>query len=291
MIEAERFKTRPDSRLPAEMLNAYFRDGFLILEDFAAPEACDLLNERVDELIARFDPETMRTAFAATDQKAAAEAQFRDSADKMSFFFEDGAFDATGSLVKDKRRALRRIGHAVHDLDDLFDDFSRDPSLKVVADELGLADPVLVGSTIELRQPMSPQDPDLHQDAGLFNTDPVSATAFWFALDDIDRNSGCLVALTGEHRGLLRDRTRWVGDKVVTARINERPLNYAKAAPLEARKGTLILLHGMLPYFTAANHDSRVRRSYSLNLVDRVARWAPDNWMRRPPELPLHGFD
>jgi phytanoyl-CoA hydroxylase len=58
---------------------------------------------------------------------------------------------------------------------------------------------------------------------------------------------------------------------------------------LEVRRGTVIVLHGLLPHASGANHSSRPRHAYSLHLIDGTAGYAPDNWLQRPA-MPLRSF-
>jgi phytanoyl-CoA hydroxylase len=60
--------------------------------------------------------------------------------------------------------------------------------------------------------------------------------------------------------------------------------------PLEVKKGSLILLHGLLPHKSLANRSARSRHAYTLHLIDADARYAADNWLQRPSEMPLKSF-
>ncbi len=293
MPAIERYPAPADDVVTTDMLNAYFRDGFLVLDNFAAPDACDLVSERIDELIAAFEPSTVREVFGAADKAEAAATYFRESGDKMRFFFGPGSFDDDGNLVKDKERAITSIGYAIHDLDPLFDGFSRDPSLGAVAKGLGMADPVLIQSQVLLHQPHTegPAEVALHQDATFLYTQPESLMGFWLALDDIDGESGGIVALSGQHRSGLRERFRYVGDELQMMQLNQVHWNHAAARAIDAPKGTLVLLSGLVPYYISPNRSTRPRRSYLFHVYDRTARWAPDNWLRRSPNMPLVGFD
>jgi phytanoyl-CoA hydroxylase len=56
-------------------------------------------------------------------------------------FFEEEAFDANGQLKQAKALSINKIGHAMHDLDPVFEAFTRDAKLADVARDLGLAQP------------------------------------------------------------------------------------------------------------------------------------------------------
>ena len=59
---------------------------------------------------------------------------------------------------------------------------------------------------------------------------------------------------------------------------------------LEAKAGTLVLLHGLLPHASGANRSGKSRHAYSVHLIDGTADYPADNWLQRPPEQPLRGF-
>src|SRR5437870_2403821 len=122
------------------------RDGFLVLERFAPPEACDRLRARAAELVAAFEPGAQRSIFTTDEQVRHTDEHFLGSADEIRFFFEERALGPEGKLLVPKERALNKIGHALHDLDSEFDRFSRTPALRQLASDLGMDDALLVQS-------------------------------------------------------------------------------------------------------------------------------------------------
>ena len=111
------------------------------------------------------------------------------------------------------RRAasLNKIGHALHDLDPLFDRISRRRGWPSSPTALGLQQPLLLQSMYLFKQPRIGAEVGWHQDATYLYTEPATVTGLWIALDDADRDNGCLMALPGGHRGPLRQRFRRVG--------------------------------------------------------------------------------
>ncbi len=63
-------------------------------------------------------------------QKFRTDNQFLDSANGISVFLEEKAMDAENRLRKPKALAVNKIGHAMHDLDPVFREFSRCAALR-----------------------------------------------------------------------------------------------------------------------------------------------------------------
>jgi phytanoyl-CoA hydroxylase len=264
-------------------LAAYRRDGFLVVEDFLSPADCDALQDRAAELIAGFDPGPVRTVFSTRDQGHARDLYFRDSGSAIRFFFEDDAGD------RDVPLALNKIGHALHDLDPVFAGISRRPQFASLARDLGFDRPLLLQSMYLFKQPQIGGEVDWHQDATYLHTEPSTVTGFWIALDDADRDNGCLMVLPGTHCGPLRQRFRREGDGCATTTVDATPWPGIEPVALEARRGTLVVLHGLLPHASAPNRSDRPRHAYALHVIDGRAEYSADNWLQRP-DLPLRGF-
>ncbi len=265
-------------------LAAYRRDGFLVIEGFLPPADCDALQMRAAELVAGFDPGPMRTVFSTHDQSHARDRYFRDSGSAIHFFFEDGAGDREIPL------ALNKIGHALHDLDPVFAAISRQPQFAALARDIGFERPLLLQSMYLFKQPQIGSEVGWHQDATYLHTEPPTVTGFWIALDDADRDNGCLLALPGAHRGPLRQRFRRAGEEFVTVTVDAAPWPDVEPMAIEARRGTLVLLHGLLPHASAPNRSDRPRHAYALHVVDGRAEYAADNWLQRP-DLPPKEFE
>lgn len=264
-------------------LDAYRRDGFLVLPGFLPSHECDALQARAAELVAGFDPGPVRTIFAPHDQGHARDAYFRESGGTIRFFFEEEATDQPVA------RALNKIGHALHDLDPVFSRVSRRPEVAKLAQTLGFERPLLLQSMYLFKQPHIGGEVGWHQDATYLHTRPITVTGLWIALDDADRDNGCLMALAGGHRGPLRQRFHRSAEAMVTETLDDTPWPETEPVALEASRGTLVVLHGLLPHASAPNRSARPRHAYALHLIDGCAEYTSDNWLQRPDQ-PLRGF-
>src|SRR5881397_591258 len=114
----------------AALIDKYERDGFLVLKDFVSRKACDLLRARAVELVQEFDPRGVVSVFSTHEQTRTSDDYFLESGDRVRFFFEENAFNSDGTLRQSKEQSINKIGHALHDLDPVFDKFSRTEEIK-----------------------------------------------------------------------------------------------------------------------------------------------------------------
>jgi len=276
--------------LSAAQVVDYRRDGFLALEGFVAEATCDRLRARMDELLAGFDADGVRTVFATDDQRHAQDDWFLDSGDRVRFFFEPGAFDRQGCLRQPKELSINKVGHALHDLDPVFAAFSRDLSLAGLAHALGLTRPLLLQSMYIFKQPRIGGEVVCHQDSSFLHTDPPSCVGLWLALEDATETNGCMWAEPGGHRRPLHQRFVREGRLTRMVTLDPAPLPSDGLVPLPAAKGTLIVLHGHLPHRSGPNRSDRSRHAYALHLIDGACKYSADNWLRRADDMPLRGF-
>ena len=287
-----RFAAPEGGALTDEMRKAFVDVGVLILEDFVSADKCNALRARTRELVDEFDAKIVKSIFSTTDEKQLADSYFIESGDKIRFFFEEDAFDETGGLRQSKLESLNKIGHAMHDLDPVFDEFSHTPELAQVVNGLGVADPAIIQSMYIFKPPRIGGEVKPHQDSTYLYTEPDSCIGFWFALEDATVDNGCMYFLPGEHTGPLRQRNFRVDDNtVITETLIDKPWPLEQSLPAEAKIGTLVVFHGRTPHMSRANMSAKSRHAYSLHVIDRQCRYPPENWLQRGGDLPLRGFD
>ncbi len=236
-------------RVTREQLAEYERDGFLVLEKFADPSACDRLRSRAEELVREFDP-----------------------AGIMS-------------------QSINKIGHALHDLDPVFDQFSRLPAIEQLVSDLGIEEPLLVQSMYIFKQPNIGGEVTCHQDATFLYTTPLRMVGLWFALEDAGVENGCLWVIPGGHKLGLKSRfVRAEGGGTRFEVFDDSRWPEEQLEPHEVKKGSLIVLHPLLPHLSRENLSPKSRQAYTLHIMDASVEYPNSNWLQRSPEFPFQGF-
>jgi phytanoyl-CoA hydroxylase len=279
------------SLLPAQS-EQLREQGFLVLPGFVAQSECVRLRERAMALARELAPKSQGVVFRADGANPhASQDYFLSSGGAIRCFFEQDAFDEQGRLKQAPEDSLNKLGHAMHDLDPQFDRFSRTDALRSLGSSLGLADPKLVQSMYIFKQPHIGGEVACHTDHTYLWTEPRSVIGFWFAIEDATTENGCMWALPGGHRLPVKARSRLDASRreAVLDVLDPMPYPTEGLVPLEAERGTLILLDGALPHLSGPNRSDRPRHAYTLHVIDGAARYLEDNWLQRP-ELPLRGF-
>ena len=272
-------------------LQQFQSDGFLILEGFNTATECDELIRQARELSGSYNFEGHPSVFQTTDQAKTTDDYFLNSGDRISFFFEKDAFDNSGKLKNDLFHSLNKIGHALHDLDPVFNSFSRSPQMKKLVAELGLSNSLIIQSMYILKHARIGGVVDVHQDSSFLYTEPESCIGFWFALEDTTKENGCMWAMPGGHRTALRSwfRKKEEGGTELFILDNE-PISMEGIIPLEVKKGTCIVLNGLLPHYSLPNTSSKSRQAYAIHTINRHAHYPMTNWLQRNMEE-LRGFE
>ena len=262
---------------------ALFRNqGFLVLEGFNSTEACEELMKRGESLVNGFDPMGHPSVFQTSNQSETTDDYFLSSGDKIRFFFEKDAFDEQGNARQSLFHSLNKIGHALHDLDPVFNHFSRSPQLKKLAHELELDDWVIIQSMLIFKHARIGGHVDVHQDSTFLLTEPDSCIGFWFALEDATIENGCLWAKPGGHATPLHATfRRKPGGGTEMQTLTEENYDMKGMVPLEVKQGTCIVLHGLLPHYSLPNTSEKSRQAYAIHTINRHAHYPETNWLQR----------
>jgi phytanoyl-CoA hydroxylase len=279
--------------LTTQQIASFHNDGFLVVPNFVAADRCLALRERAMQLAKLHVPSPEQATVFTADGKPqhASDDYFLSSGESIRCFFEKDAFDERGRLRAEPHLSLNKLGHAMHDLDPVFDSFSRTPELAAVAADIGMRDPLLLQSMYIFKQAHIGGEVTCHTDHTYLWTEPRSVVGFWFAIDDATRENGCMWAVPGGHRLPVRTRSRLneTRNTTVTDVLDPEPYPLDNLACLEAKRGTLVLLDGAVPHLSAANTSDKPRHAYTIHAIDGATRYLDDNWLQRPT-LPMRGF-
>ncbi|KAK7317883.1 hypothetical protein RJT34_02480 [Clitoria ternatea] len=270
--------------LSSEQLQFFNSQGYLVIESFASDDEIQAMMKRMEQLVNDFDPSSTASIFSTKNQQELTDNHFFESANGVSFFFEEKAFDGDGNLKQPKQLSLNKVGHALHEIEPAFKKFSSSEKVSSLMNSLGYRRPVIMQSMYIFKQPGIGGEVVPHQDNSFLYTEPQTCTGLWLALEDANILNGCLWAIPGSHRnGLIR---RFVRDENGVKFDRPSPSYDQKDfVPVEVKAGSLVVIHGDLIHQSFENQSPKSRHVYSLHVVDTVGcQWAPENWIRRKVE-------
>ncbi|MFQ3211892.1 MAG: phytanoyl-CoA hydroxylase [Oceanospirillaceae bacterium] len=267
--------------LSSQQLQEYDQQGYLVINDFISPAQRQVLMQRAADLIESFEPPQKRSIFTTDEQERSSDDYFLESGSGIGFFFEEKAIDSEGHFTVPKQQSINKIGHAQHLLDPVYKTMVKELDFATVGRELGIKKPRAIQSMHIFKQPSIGGEVGLHQDSTFLYTEPKSCIGFWLALEDATVENGCLQALPGGHHIALKQRFKLLNNGGTEFEcLDDKPWPTGSLELLEVPAGTLIILHGQLPHYSAANTSNRSRQAFTLHLVDDACHYPTDNWLQ-----------
>ncbi|KDQ21555.1 hypothetical protein BOTBODRAFT_25992 [Botryobasidium botryosum FD-172 SS1] len=289
--------------LTQEQFDQFYRDGYLLLPGFLSDEQIQGLLARTKQLLDDFTLEghpmtKFTTGESEAENKHVGDEYFLNSGNKIRYFLEEDAVGLDGQLNRSKEQSVNKIGHALHEIDPVFREFTlENEKLRALARDLAFhRDPEVLQSMVICKQPRIGAKVPEHNDSTFLYTDPPSALGFWFALEDCTPSNGALSFLPGSHT-TTKIAKRFVrlpegGTGFEDLPVGDQPAgdNAGKEYIQETcEAGTLVLIHGSVLHKSERNTSARTRFAYTFHMIESppLAKYDEKNWLQPTPAMPF----
>ncbi|HZO89986.1 MAG TPA: phytanoyl-CoA dioxygenase family protein [Chthonomonadaceae bacterium] len=245
-------------RLTPEQLEAYHRDGYLVMEDLVTAEEVAALRERVREYTHGGRP-----------------------TDKLTIQIEPRV--QRGELTVDHPGdGIRKIDGLVQG-DDLFRRLGTHPNIVSILEQILGPDIKMFRNSLLLKPPEVGSQKGWHQDSPYWPIAPMDLCSCWFPLDDATPENGCMVVLPGWHKKEPLPHIYVTDDYV----IDPACLDTAQAVMAPMRAGSGLFFHSLLPHYTAPNRSQNWRRAIALSYMSARSRYTGEG--ESPVYFPIQG--
>lgn len=263
----------------------YQRDGFIVIEGAFTPSSLASIRAAALRIVDEFDIDQHRSVFSTRDRDKGRDQYFVSSAEAIHCFLEEDALDAQGQLTRPKELTINKIGHALHDLDPVFNAFCRQAIIADTLRDIGYRAPQLWQTMYIFKQPHIGGEVRWHQDASYLITAPRSVVGFWVAVEDAHRDNGCLWVQPGGHHSPLRDIYRYdhAAQHGELSHVGDTPWpDDQQALAVEVPAGSLVIFHDHMPHYSSQNRSEQSRHAFTMHFADHDSKWAAENWLQRP---------
>lgn len=237
-------RERTALRLSPEQLEAYDRDGYVVVEDLLTDVEVQALGQRLreythggrptDRLRLQVEPRVQRGELAVDHPG-------------------DGIRKIDGLVEGDE--PFRRLGR-------------HDNIVGIIAQILG-PDLKLFRNSLLLKPPQVGSQKGMHQDSPYWPIEPMALCSCWFALDDATAENGCMGVIPGGHRKGRLPHVRVPDDYV----IEESCYSFDEVVLAPVRAGGGLFFHSLLPHCTAPNRSIQWRRAIALSYMSSRSRY------------------
>jgi len=179
----------------------------------------------------------------------------------------------------------------MHDINPIFKEFSYSPEILQILKAVGYVEPTIVQSMYIMKTKKIGGEVVPHTDNTYIRSTPLSCMGIWVALDDASIENGALFAVPGSHKNktdyFMKLKTNTDGSQQTYYNKDKQAYDITGGVSLEAKKGTVVLLHGDLVHYSHKNTSTKERHAYTLHLVENKKgyEWDKDNWLQR--EIPF----
>lgn len=278
----------------SEYLAQFDREGCVVIPNFLTAAECLEMKAEIDSIVQAMDvaAESGKAVFKTTnDQVNLHNDYFLKSADRISFFFEEGAVDRDGKLTVPKDRSLNKIGHALHWESPVFRKVSFQRTVKDLVRQLGFVSPAIIQSMYIFKHPKIGAPVTPHIDRSFLFNEPCRLVGLWFAIDEVSADNGCLWYVPGSHRTENITR-RMVRSQQASTLLeftgDQREFAAEEFVPVPVPAGGLVLIHGRVVHKSEHNLSDRPRPAYTFHVIDtHETEYPADNWLQPTARLPF----
>ena len=117
-------------------LKTFFNEtGYAVIPEVISAEEIKEVKNEMESITKRQDQnKVMRAVFSAKyGESRHDEDYFLSSGDKIAYFFESDAFDEKDQLKQPFHQSLNKVGHSLHELNQVFEKFTYDDAFKQIA--------------------------------------------------------------------------------------------------------------------------------------------------------------
>ncbi|PVU96434.1 hypothetical protein BB561_001164 [Smittium simulii] len=270
---------------------SFNQNGSCVIPGFLSSQEVATLRAEAAKLLSDLDVDShpMTVFSTGTNQKEhVGDKYFFESWNKVHYFFEEGAIDASGKLIVEKEKAVNKIGHGLHELSAPFKELSHSPKVKQIANAFNFKDPRILQSMLIFKQPEIGGVVPPHQDSTFLYTEPLSAFGFWFALEDCTMGNGCLEYIPKSHNVPVKKRfVRKPQDKgtefvdlpnVDTSAWDD--IDDSQYQALEVKAGSLVLINGSVLHRSSPNLSKSSRWVYAFHCIEGNNSYDKRNWLQ-----------
>ncbi|VDL62468.1 unnamed protein product, partial [Nippostrongylus brasiliensis] len=184
------------------------------------------------------------------------------------------------------------VHSGLHLKNPVFKRMSFHDKLKQVIRGINYEEPKIVQSMYIFKQPKIGGAVTDHIDATFLFVEPIDhLVGLWIAVDDADEENGCLAFIPGSHKRSSVDyrfvRTHKTDGSPLLKFTGERPTyDQSKFVSVPVKKGSLIIIHGLVVHKSEPNTSTKSRHAYTLHIMEgKNTKWSPDNWYENNSKL------
>ena len=169
---------------------------------------------------------------------------------------------------------------------EIFFELARDEAILDLVEQLIGPDIVMWGCQAFCKPPGNGMEVPWHQDGQYWPIRPLKTCTMWLAIDDADRDNGCLQVIPGSHLGSIHyGHQKETRDKLVLNQsIKDPRLENAEFDYIELKAGQLSLHDVFLVHGSQPNTSGRRRAGFTVRYMPSTAV------LRRDIEIPFAGY-